>query len=60
VFDIMQDMIRKLEDKKADISAVEDRGESVALMEPLLLAFPTALASRWMPGLFPDKPTSNE
>jgi hypothetical protein len=56
----MQDMIRKLEDKKADISAVEDRGESVALMEPLLLAFPTALASRWMPGHFPDKPTSNQ
>jgi hypothetical protein len=23
---------------------------------PLRLAFPAALASRWMPGLFPDKP----
>ncbi len=24
---------------------------------PLRLAFPAALASRWMPGLFPDRPT---
>jgi non-ribosomal peptide synthetase component F len=24
---------------------------------PLRLAFPAALASRWMPGLFPEKPT---
>lgn len=24
--------------------------------DPLLLAFPAALASRWMPGLFPDRP----
>ena len=24
---------------------------------PIRLAFPAALASRWMPGLFPDKPT---
>ena len=24
---------------------------------PLLLAFPAALASRWMPGLFPEKPS---
>jgi Fic family protein len=24
---------------------------------PLFLAFPAALASRWMPGLFPDKPS---
>jgi hypothetical protein len=23
---------------------------------PLRLAFPATLASRWMPGLFPDKP----
>jgi hypothetical protein len=23
---------------------------------PLRLAFPAALASRWMPGLFPEKP----
>ncbi len=27
---------------------------------PLMLAFPAALASRWMPGLFPDPPSSNE
>lgn len=26
---------------------------------PLRLAFPAALASRWMPGLFPDKPSSS-
>jgi hypothetical protein len=23
--------------------------------DPLLLAFPAALASRWMPGLFPER-----
>src|SRR5438128_12666696 len=27
---------------------------------PLRLAFPAALASRWMPGLFPDHPTDPE
>ena len=28
--------------------------------DPLMLAFPAALASRWMPGLFPDRPSSDE
>ncbi|HEY7297741.1 MAG TPA: hypothetical protein VH684_07375 [Xanthobacteraceae bacterium] len=55
-------------DIKADINAARDRGETVSLMEPLLigvvtskstraplrLAFPAALAARWMPGLFPE------
>jgi hypothetical protein len=26
--------------------------------DPLLLAFPAALASRWMPGLFPERPAN--
>jgi Fic family protein len=29
---------------------------SIGPRDPLRLAFPAALASRWMPGLFPDKP----
>jgi Fic family protein len=28
--------------------------------EPLLLSFPAALASRWMPGLFPEKATGDD
>jgi Fic family protein len=28
--------------------------------DPLLLAFPAALASRWMPGLFPDRPADSD
>jgi Fic family protein len=28
--------------------------------DPLMLAFPAALASRWMPGLFPDRPDDAE
>ncbi len=50
---------------KADISAVADRGELVSLMEPMLIAegspyrriltdFAVELATRWMPGLFPE------
>lgn len=30
---------------------------SESIRAPLRLAFPAALAPRWMPGLFPDKPT---
>lgn len=37
---------------KADVRAVEDRDENVS---PLRLAFPASLASRWMPGLFPER-----
>jgi Fic family protein len=39
------------------VSALLDRGvlASKGIREPLVLAFPAALASRWMPGLFPDK-----
>ncbi|KQY97183.1 cell filamentation protein Fic [Pseudolabrys sp. Root1462] len=39
------------------ISALLDRGvlTSKGMRDPLLLAFPATLASRWMPGLFPDK-----
>lgn len=39
------------------VSALLDRGvlASKGVREPLALAFPAALASRWMPGLFPDK-----
>ena len=78
-------------DIEADMSADIDRGETVSMMEPMLisgssryrdgladlavelaskstglrkslpdpivtaLAFPATLASRWTPGLFPDK-----
>jgi hypothetical protein len=39
------------------VSALIDRGVviSVSSRAPLRLAFPAALASRWMPGLFPDQ-----
>lgn len=39
------------------VSALLDRGVLVSstTRAPLYLAFPAALASRWMPGLFPDK-----
>jgi len=40
------------------VAALLDRGVLVSEgpRTPLLLAFPAALASQWMPGLFPDKP----
>ena len=40
------------------VSALIERGVviSVSSRAPLRLAFPAALASRWMPGLFPDQP----
>ena len=40
------------------VSALLDRGALVSESSraPLRLAFPAALASRWMPGLFPDRP----
>lgn len=43
------------------VSALIERGVLVSSgpRDPLRLAFPAALASRWMPGLFPDK-VSNE
>jgi Fic family protein len=39
------------------VSALLDRGVLVSKgpRDPLLLAFPAALASRWMPGLFPEQ-----
>lgn len=39
------------------VSAMVDRGvlQSESSRAPLLLAFPAALAYRWMPGLFPEK-----
>ena len=39
------------------VSALSDRGVLVSESSraPLRLAFPAALASRWMPGLFPDR-----
>jgi Fic family protein len=39
------------------VSALVDRGvlTSESARAPLRLAFPAALASRWMPGLFPDR-----
>jgi hypothetical protein len=41
------------------VSALIDRGVLVSESSraPLRLAFPAALASRWMPGLFPEKAT---
>ncbi|HVH72144.1 MAG TPA: Fic family protein [Candidatus Dormibacteraeota bacterium] len=40
------------------VSALTTRGvlESDGLRAPLRLVFPAALASRWMPGLFPESP----
>jgi hypothetical protein len=40
------------------VSALLDRGVLVSEgpRDPLFIAFPAALASRWMPGLFPDPP----
>jgi len=40
------------------VSALLDQGvlTSESTRAPLRLAFPAALASRWMPGLFPEKP----
>lgn len=40
------------------VSALMDRGVLVSesTRAPLFLAFPAVLASRWMPGLFPEKP----
>ena len=39
------------------VSALMDRGilEAETTRSPLRLAFPAALAARWMPGLFPEK-----
>ena len=39
------------------VSALIERGVFVSKgpRDPLLLAFPAALASRWMPGLFPER-----
>jgi hypothetical protein len=39
------------------VSALLDRGvlSAGSTRAPLRLAFPAALASRWMPGLFPEK-----
>lgn len=41
-------------------SALLERGVLVSdgARAPLRLAFPAALAARWMPGLFPEKPTT--
>jgi hypothetical protein len=42
------------------VSALIDRGVLVSdsTRAPLRLAFPAALASRWMPGLFPERGAS--
>jgi Fic family protein len=39
------------------VSALLEHGvlQSASTRAPLRLAFPAALAARWMPGLFPDK-----
>jgi Fic family protein len=43
------------------VSALIERGvlNAEGARAPLRLVFPAALAWRWMPGLFPDRPTSN-
>ena len=43
------------------VSALTDAGvlTSESMRAPLFLAFPATLASRWMPGLFPDKRQSS-
>lgn len=42
------------------IAALSERGviQSETTHAPIRLAFPASLASRWMPGLFPEKPDS--
>ena len=44
------------------VSALIERGVLVSQgpRDPLLLAFPATLASRWMPGLFPEKASGND
>jgi Fic family protein len=44
------------------VSALLDKGVLVSESPraPLRLAFPAALASRWMPGLFPEKPPDSD
>jgi hypothetical protein len=44
------------------VSALLDRGvlASKGPRDPLTLAFPAALASRWMPGLFPEQISSEK
>jgi len=44
------------------VSALTERGVLTAdgARAPLRLVFPAALASRWMPGLFPEKVTMRE
>ena len=44
------------------VSALVERGVFVSKgpRDPLLLAFPAELASRWMPGLFPEKAAGND
>jgi hypothetical protein len=44
------------------VSALLDHGVliSESPRAPLRLAFPAKLASRWMPGLFPEKQTQRE
>jgi DNA-binding MarR family transcriptional regulator len=39
------------------VAALSDRGviKSESTRAPLFLAFPAALAGRWMPGLFPER-----
>ena len=41
------------------VSALSERGVLVSKgpRDPLFISFPAALASRWMPGLFPEPPT---
>lgn len=41
------------------VAALTERGvlNAESTRAPLVLVFPAALASRWMPGLFPDQPT---
>ncbi len=54
-------------DTETDITAAVDRQESVGLMEPMVVHdgsphkaglndLVVELASRWMPGLFPEQP----
>ena len=40
------------------VSSLMDKGvlQTESIRSPLRLAFPAALASRWMPGLFPERP----
>ncbi len=52
---ILEAVLYRGELPRGDAETVLGTGERQARRAPLRLAFPATLASRWIPGLFPDK-----